>query len=80
MKRLQEMGISQSMSRRGNCWDNACIENFFGHLKCEMPCFSHPETVIEVRQAVEAYIHYYNNKRIQTKLEMSPVEYRTQAA
>jgi len=80
MKRLQDMGITQSMSRRGNCWDNACIENFFGHLKCEMLCFSQPETVIEVRQAVEAYINYYNNKRIQTKLEMSPVEYRTQVA
>src|SRR5699024_850018 len=34
---LEELGLTQSMSRRGNCWDNACIENFFSHFKCEMP-------------------------------------------
>lgn len=80
IRRLKEMGFIQSMSRRGNCWDNACIENFFGHLKCEMYHFTQPETAIEVREAVDSYINYYNNKRIQTKLKMSPVEYRLEAA
>jgi putative transposase len=80
IRTVANMGLTQSMSRRGNCWDNACIENFFGHLKCEMPCFSSPQTVEEVRQAIIDYIHYYNEKRIQTKYGMSPVEYRTRAA
>jgi transposase InsO family protein len=79
-KHLKDMGLTQSMSRRGNCWDNACIENFFGHLKCEMPCFSQPETVHEVQDAVDAYIQYYNHNRIQTKLQMSPNEFRKKAA
>lgn len=78
--RLKGMGITQSMSRRGNCWDNACIENFFGHLKCEMYNFTEPETVIEVQEAVASYINYYNNKRIVTKLKTSPVQYRLKAA
>ncbi|MGG3575414.1 IS3 family transposase, partial [Bacillus gobiensis] len=60
-KRLKTMGLIQSMSRRGNCWDNACIENFFGHVKTELPCFFQPETVHEVQEAVEAFIYYYNN-------------------
>lgn len=78
--RLKRMGITQSISRRGNCWDNACIENFFGHMKCEMYHFTQPTTVIEVYGAVESYIAYYNNKRIQTKLKMSPVQYRLKIA
>jgi len=78
--RLKRMGITQSMSRRGNCWDNACIENFFGHMKSEMYHFHQPEIVTEVHEAIESYIYYYNNKRIQTKLKMSPVQYRLQAA
>lgn len=78
--RLKRMGITQSMSRRGNCWDNACIENFFGHMKCEMYNFSQPETIIEVIESVESFITYYNNKRIQTKLKMSPVQYRLKVA
>lgn len=78
--RLKEMGITQSMSRRGNCWDNACIENFFSHLKVEMPHFSQPESVDEVYQSVDAYINYYNHKRIQVKLKTSPVNYKLQAA
>ena len=80
MKRLKDMGITQSMSRRGNCWDNACIENFFGHLKSEMYHFTNPKTVIEVHNAVDTYMNYYNNKRIQSKLKMRPVQYRLRAA
>ncbi|MCH1627993.1 IS3 family transposase [Fredinandcohnia quinoae] len=80
IKRLEKMGLTQSMSRRGNCWDNACIENFFGHLKCEMYYFTQPETAVEVIDAVASYINYYNHKRIQTKLKMSPVNYRLKSA
>ncbi|WP_343800031.1 IS3 family transposase, partial [Bacillus carboniphilus] len=80
MKRVLKMGLTQSMSRRGNCWDNACVENFFSHLKTEMYCFSTPKSAIEVQKAVEDYIYYYNNERLQNKLEMSPVEYREQKA
>lgn len=79
-KRLKKMGLTQSMSRRGNCWDNACIENFFGHVKTELPLFSHPKSVHEVQEAVTAFIDYYNKKRIQTKLKMSPVQYREKVA
>lgn len=78
--KLEQMGLTQSMSRRGNCWDNACIENFFGQLKTEAPCWFVPETVAEIHTSVHNYINYYNNKRIITKLKMSPVEYRELAA
>lgn len=80
IQRVTGMNLTQSMSRRGNCWDNACIENFFGHLKSEMYCFSQPETVIEIQEAVNAFIYYYNHKRIQTKLKMSPVKFREKAS
>ena len=80
MKRLKDMGITQSMSRRGNCWDNACIENFFGHMKSEMPHFHEPETVLEVQEAVDHFIYYYNHNRAQNKLKMSPVKYRESVA
>lgn len=80
IKRLEKMGITQSMSRRGNCWDNACIENFFGHLKGEMYHFTQPQTAVEVIDAVADYINYYNHKRIQTKLKTSPVNYRLKSA
>lgn len=78
--RLNEMGLTQSMSRRGNCWDNACIENFFGHLKVEMPCFYQPSNIIEVYDAVHQYIKYYNHDRVQVKLKTSPIKFRLKAA
>ena len=80
IKKVADIGFVQSMSRRGNCWDNACIENFFRHLKAEMPHFSSPQTLEEVKQSISDYIHYYNTKRIQNKYGMSPVEYRLHAA
>ncbi|TMN21642.1 IS3 family transposase [Lentibacillus cibarius] len=78
--RLKEMGITQSMSRRGNCWDNACVENFFSHFKTEAPCFYKMETLVDIKNAIDAYMHYFNNNRLQNKLEMSPVEYRLKTA
>jgi putative transposase len=80
IKKIESYGLIQSMSRRGNCWDNACIENFFGHLKCEMPCFGSPQTFEEVQNTIADYMFYYNEIRIQNKYGMSPVEYRTYTA
>jgi putative transposase len=80
IKKVESYGLIQSMSRRGNCWDNACIENFFGHLKCEMSCFGSPQTFEEVQNTITNYMYYYNEIRIQNKYGMSPIEYRTHAA
>lgn len=78
-ERLQKHNIVQSMSRRGNCLDNAVIESFFGTLKSECFRLKKFKSINELREAVEHYIHYYNAERISLKLNgMSPVEYRTQ--
>ena len=74
--RLKEMKLTPSMSRRGNCWDNACIESFFGKLKTEMYGFSTPQTKEQLIEAIHDYIYYYNYIRIQLKLKTSPVSYR----
>ena len=84
MKRYQHMlrqkGIRQSMSRRGNCLDNAVMENFFGLLKSELLYLQKFKSIEHLRKEVEEYIEYYNNKRIKTGLNnMSPVQYRTHA-
>jgi len=76
---LQEHGIIQSMSRKGNCYDNSIMETFFGRLKNEMYYGQEKEytTFEEFSKAVEEYIDYYNNKRIQAKTKwMPPVKYR----
>ena len=75
---LAEHNITQSMSRKGNCMDNGAMENFFGRLKVEMFYGAQFESVDEFIQALDDYIHYYNNERISLKLKgMSPVQYRT---
>ena len=83
MKQYQELlknkGIIQSMSRKGNCLDNACAENFFGILKSELFYVKEKEynNVDELEKDIIEYIDYYNNKRIKGKLKgMSPVQYR----
>ena len=77
-KRLEERNIRQSMSRKGNCLDNAMAENFFGIMKSELlyaEKFDSPEAFMK---ALHEYIDYYNNKRIKNRLKgMSPVQYRT---
>ncbi|WP_328325451.1 IS3 family transposase [Kribbella sp. NBC_00382] len=76
---LAAAGATQSMSRKANCYDNAVIENWFGHLKEET--FNHTRylTTDALTQALHNYIHWYNNHRISTRLEgLSPVQYRTQ--
>nr|WP_243652975.1 IS3 family transposase [Tumebacillus sp. BK434] len=78
---LNQYHITQSMSRKGNCLDNACIENFFGHLKAELMYINKFKTKAEVVQAVQAYIRFYNEDRIQRKLnDLSPIEYRDKVA
>jgi putative transposase len=76
---LDSRNIAQSMSRKGNCLDNAAMESFFAILKSE---FFHPnrfDSIESLRQGVEDYIQYYNNDRIKLKLKgLSPVQYRTQ--
>lgn len=75
--RLKEKGIRQSMSRKGNCLDNAIMENFFGLLKSELLYLREFNSMEEFRIELERYIDYYNNKRIKCKLkELSPVQYR----
>lgn len=75
--KLKENGIIQSMSRKGNCLDNAMMENFFGVMKREMYYGHKYKTTHELIVAINEYIKYYNEKRIKSKLKMSPIEFRT---
>jgi transposase InsO family protein len=78
-RRLKEKGIVQSMSRKGNCLDNAIMENFFGLLKSELLYLREFKDINEFRDELEKYIYYYNNHRIKGKLKgLSPVQYRVQ--
>lgn len=77
---LAERGIQQSMSRKGNCYDNAVIENFFGLLKSEFFDNRTFQTDYEFQKELIEYLDYYNNDRIKVKLKgLSPVAYRTQS-
>ena len=74
---LKQKGIKQSMSRRGNCLDNAIIENFFGILKSELFYLKKYSSVTQLKQEIIQYIEYYNNDRIKLNLKgMSPIQYR----
>ena len=74
---LKKYGIKQSMSRKGNCYDNACIENFFGHLKTELIYQNSYSCREDLFNSINDYIHWYNNERFQSNLKnMTPVEYR----
>ena len=77
-KSLKDHKIIQSMSRKGNCLDNAMMENFFGIMKSEL---LYPNTFRDMdhfKQELREYIRYYNNDRIKLRLNgMSPVQYRT---
>lgn len=76
---LKKRGIVQSMSRKGNCLDNAIIENFFGLLKSELLYLREFENMEHFIQELNEYIHYYNNYRIKTGLGgLSPIQFRTQ--
>jgi transposase InsO family protein len=76
--KLKEKGIIQSMSRKGNCLDNAVIENFFGLLKSELLYLQKFNSMEHFQKELDDYIYYYNNNRIKTGLNgKSPVGYRT---
>lgn len=74
---LTEKGIIQSMSRKGNCLDNAIVENFFGTLKSELFYLKQYQSVTQLKLEIKEYINYYNNERISQNLKgMSPTQYR----
>lgn len=77
---LARYGMKQSMSRKGNCFDNAAMESFFATLKAEYFYLSDFEDVEQLNAGLKSYIDYYNRRRIKSRLGgMSPVEYRLQA-
>ena len=73
-KRLTRMGMTQSMSRKATCLDNACMEGFFGHMKDE---FYRGQSFDSFKTQLDAYIVYWNTQRYQLRLKgMTPVQYR----
>lgn len=74
----KEYGITPSMSRRGNCYDNAMAENFFSILKTECIYRYKPSTFDEAQQLIDEYIYFYNYERIQLKTKLTPYEKRRQ--
>ena len=77
-KLLKDNHIIQSMSRKGNCLDNAVMENFFGLLKSELLYLKKFDSLEQFLDELEEYLEYYNKYRIKEKLDgMSPVQYRT---
>ena len=79
-KKLADYGMIQSMSRKGNCLDNAVIENFFGLLKSELLYLQNFNSMEHFKQELIAYLDYYNNRRIKAKLKgLPPAIHRQQA-
>ena len=78
---LREKGIRQSMSRKGNCLDNAVIENFFGLLKSELLYLQEFQSMEHFKQELIEYLdYYYNNRRIKAKRKgLPPAIHRQQA-
>ena len=74
----QSYGIKQSMSRRGNPYDNALAENFFSILKTECIHRIKLQSFNEARKVIDEYIYFYNNQRLQLKTKLTPMEYRRQ--
>ncbi len=76
IKLLRELDITQSMSAKGKCIDNAPIESFFGHMKDELD-YSHCTTLTELKLEIDEYMRYYNHERKQwARNKMTPIEYR----
>jgi putative transposase len=79
-KMLKDKGIRQSMSRKGNCYDNSVMENFFGLLKSEFFYNQKFSSMDHFISELSGYIEYYNNRRIKVKLKgLSPIQFRTQS-
>lgn len=80
-KMLDDAQLKQSMSRVGCCIDNGPMESFWGTLKCEKFYLHTYQTFEELQTDIDTYIHFYNNERLQAKLNgLSPIEFRTKAA
>lgn len=79
-KLTKEYSITPSMSRRGNCYDNAMAENFFSILKTECIYRHNIKTFYDAQQLIDDYIHFYNYERIQLKMKLTPYEKRRQLA
>ncbi len=80
-RQLDARSITQSMSRRGNCLDNASMESFFGTLKAEFYYLNEFDSAEALRSGLIDYIHYYNHDRIKLQLNgLSPVDYRRKNA
>ncbi len=80
-RRLEAHGLTQSMSRVGKCIDNGPMEGFWGTLKCEKYYLHKYQTFEALEKDIGSYIYFYNNERLQRKLNsLSPTEYRTKAA
>ena len=77
---IQKYGITPSMSRRGNCYDNAPAENFFSILKTECIRRHKLKTLEQARLIIDNYIFFYNHERIQLKTKLTPLEKRRQSA
>ena len=78
-KLTQSYGITPSMSRKGNPYDNAMAENFFSILKTECIYRHKPRTLSEAQRMIDDYIYFYNNERIQTKTGVAPLTLRHSA-
>ena len=79
-KLLKDHGIKQSMSRKGNCLDNAVIENFFGLVKSELLYMKEFDSMDQFKDELIEYHDYYNNRRIKAKLKgLPPAVHRKQA-
>lgn len=78
-KLTQSYGITPSMSRRGNCYDNAMAENFFSILKTECIYRHRPSTFAEASMMIDRFIHFYNHERIQLKTGVAPLTLRHSA-
>lgn len=78
-KLTQSYGITPSMSRRGNCYDNAMAENFFSILKTECIYRHKPKTFSDANNMIDRYIFFYNHERIQLKTGVAPLTLRHSA-
>jgi putative transposase len=76
VKEISNLGIIQSMSRKGNCLDNACAESFFSQLKSEFLYLKTFDSVMQFKQELREYLKFYNKDRIKSKLGISPVQFR----
>lgn len=77
-KLTQQYGMTPSMSRRGNPYDNAFAEKFFSILKTECTYHTKIATLSQAKELIDDYIYFYNNQRIQSKTKLTPLELRRQ--